>query len=259
MSANLLGALDSYRQQAGQSSLQGRLIKQCASDNSECTVLYSHCLPGEICEVIRKEASLAERAKYTLEWKVYDHDTPSNLKELLLLAGFTPGPVESVMALRLSEKALDLFKSSAYEIRPIRDPKCLVDVAAISREIGRPNIEEEQRRLALALQEDPEQMSVYVAYIDDEPVACGRIYFDQDSKIAELSGGRTKTTRRKQGLYNALVRARLMEAIRRRCKYVFVDALPTSEPILKKRGFEFLVHTQPFIYQPKPLTGKMGY
>jgi hypothetical protein len=253
MAVDLLRRLDLHRQQAGQSSLQGRLTKQYSGNGQECTVVYSHCTPGEIGKVIRKEISLAERAKYTLEWKVYGHDSPANLKEHLLLAGFSPGPVESLMALRLSPKALRAFQSPDYEIRAIRDPKHLIDVASISREIGRTNVEEERKRLALSLQVNPEQMSVYVAFIDSEPVACGRIYFDEESKIAELSGGRTKTTRRKQGLYTALVRARLKEAITRGCKYVFVDALPTSEPILKKRGFEFLIHTQPFVYRPKSL------
>jgi len=256
MAVDLLRRLDLHRQQDGQSSLQGRLTKQYESNGLECTIVYSHCTPGEIGQVIRKEISLAERAKYTLEWKVYDHDMPANLKEHLLLAGFSPGPVESLMALRLSQEALRAFQSPAYEIRPIRDPKRLMDVSAISREIGRTNVEEERKRLALTLQENPERMSVYVAYIDDEPVACGRIYFDEESKVAEISGGRTKTTHRKQGLYNALVSERLKEAIARGCTYVFVDALPTSEPILKKRGFEFLVHTQPFIYRPKSLGAK---
>jgi hypothetical protein len=62
----------------------------------------------------------------------------------------------------------------------------LMDVAAISREIGRTNVEEEQGRLALALRDTPDQMSVHVAYIDGEPVACGRIYFKENSDFAEL-------------------------------------------------------------------------
>ena len=36
------------------------------------------------------------------------------------------------------------------------------------------------------------------------------------------------------------------KAVRRGVAYVCVDALPTSEPILAKRGFEAVTYTQPF-------------
>ncbi len=38
--------------------------------------------------------------------------------------------------------------------------------------------------------------------------------------------------------------------------HAFVDALPTSEPILLKRGFQFVTHTQPFMYEPVPFGGQ---
>ena len=156
------------------------------------------------------------------------------------------------MVLPVSEAALAAFDAPPYDIRQIRDSKSLTDVAAISHEIGRTDVKEEQDRLALILQDTPDQMSVYVAYVEGEAVACGRIHFKENSEFAEICGGRTKTTHRRKGLYTALVAARLREAFERNRKYVFVDALPTSEPILGKRGFRFLIHTQPFVYRPAP-------
>ncbi|MGB6553356.1 MAG: GNAT family N-acetyltransferase [Candidatus Binataceae bacterium] len=252
MTADILERIDFERRSTGEPSLQGDVVRECTLDGSQCCIVYSHCATAqEVDEVIHREISRAEQRKYLLEWKVYDHDTPLDLKDRLLGAGFEPGPIESLMVLPVEEEALAAFEAPAYDLKHIDDPARLDDVAAISREIGRTNVDDEKRQLALALRDAPRQMSVYVAYIDDKPVACGRIDFKENSEFAELYGGRTKTTHRNLGLYTALVAARLKEALERNRKYVIVDALPTSEPILRKRGFQFVTHTQPFVYRPR--------
>lgn len=250
MIPDLLTRLDVERRAGGKLSTPGEVVREYSPDPSECIIVYSHCTAEEIDGVICNEISLAEAQNYTLEWKVYGHDTPPDLKERLLVAGFEPGPEESVIVLAVTEDAVAAWFAPAYEIRRIHDPEGLNDVAAIAREIGRTNIEEEKSRLARILQDTPDQVSIYVAYVDGEPVACGRIDFKASSEFAELYGGRTKTTHRNQGFYTALVAARLREALERNRKYLLVDAVPTSEPILRKRGFQFVTHTQPFVYRP---------
>lgn len=250
MTAEILKRLDFERRSSGELSRHGEVVRERSLDGTECLIVYSHFgTTREVDEVIHNEISLAEERKYILEWKVYDHDTPLNLKDRLLAAGLEAGPIESLMVLPIKEEALAAFEAPAYDLRRI-DDSGLDDVAAISREIGRTNVDEEKRRLALTLREAPDQMSVYVAYIDGEAVACGRIHFKENSQFAELCGGRTRASHRNQGLYTALVAARLKEALERNRKYIVVDALPTSEPILLKRGFQFVTHTQPFVYHP---------
>jgi len=51
-------------------------------------------------------------------------------------------------------------------------------------------------------------------------------------------------------LFAAVAAARLREAAARGRRYVFVDALPTSEPTLTRLGFVALTTTQPFTYEP---------
>ena len=247
--ADILRSLDLDRRAAGKPSTRGKVVREYAPDRSQCIIVYSHCAAEEIDEAIHDEISLAEAQKHTLEWKVYGHDTPPYLTERLLAAGFEPGPQESLMVLPVTEEALAAFDAPAYDIRRIHDAAGLNDVAAISHELGRANVEEEKNRLALVLQDTPDQMSVHVAYIDGEAVACGRIYFKESGEFADLAGGRTKTTHRNRGFYTALVAARLREALERNRKYVCVDALPTSEPILRKRGFQCVSQTQPFVYR----------
>ena len=216
-------------------------------------IVYSHCSGQDVDDVIRRAISLAEQQGYTLEWKVYGHDTPPDLKDRLLTARFEAEPVEKVMLLRISQESLAAFEAPAYEIRRVHGADGLDDVAAISSEIGRKNVEDEKERLRIMLRDSPHEMSIYVAYMDREAVACGRIYFSKGGEFAELAGGRTKTTHRNRGLYTALVAARLQEAFDRNYRYVCVDALPTSEPILRKRGFTAITDTQGFVYRPRSL------
>ena len=85
----------------------------------------------------------------------------------------------------------------------------------------------------------------------EEPASCGRVYFRSGGPYAELAGGRTKPTHRRKGLFTALVGSRLREAQQRGRTHVFVDALPTSAPTLRKRGFRFVTKTQPFVFEPE--------
>lgn len=252
--ADMLRILDRERRGAGEPAGRGGVVRERSPDDTECRIVYSHSSAGEIDYVIHDEVSRADSAGYTLEWKVYGHDAPSDLRDRLLAARFRPDAVESVLVLPLREAALAAFAAPAlaapaFEIK-ILPGTDLDDVAEIARETGRVNVEEETHRLSMALRAAPDEQSVHVAYVDGEPVAVGRIHFPRGSDVAELAGGRTKTTHRNRGVFTALVGARLREALARGRTHVFVDALPTSEPILRKRGFEFVTHTQPFVYEP---------
>ncbi len=227
------------------------MVRESSADGAECRIVYSRCAEEEVDEVIAAEVALARSGGYTLEWKTYGHDEPSDLGARLVAAGFAPEAPESVLALRLDDTALTAFDPTGFDVRRIADPRGLADYAAISREIGRRNAEEERERLARILRETPGAMSVHVAYVDGEPVAAGRVYFKEGSRFAELAGARTKTTHRRQGLFIAAVGARLREARDRDRTHVFVDALPTSESTLRKRGFELVTRTQPYIYEPE--------
>ncbi len=92
----------------------------------------------------------------------------------------------------------------------------------------------------------PNNMSVYITYVDGEPAACGRVYFHESSRFAALYGGNTRERFRERGLFTQLVAVRVREAVSRGIVDICVDALPTSEPIFRKCGFEIVTHTQPF-------------
>src|SRR5512144_84120 len=106
MTADILVSLDRDRRAAGEPSARGHLVREHSPDGTECRIAYSHCTAEEIDGVIRDEMSRADSGGYTLEWKLYDHDTPPGLADRLLAAGFEPDDEESVLVLPVSDSAL---------------------------------------------------------------------------------------------------------------------------------------------------------
>ena len=150
------------------------------------------------------------------------------------------------MVFTASEETLARFGTADADIRRVTDRKGLQEYQVIREEVRGRNCDKEIKQYALLLQNHPDTMSVYVAYVDGEPAACGRVYFHEQSKFAGLYGGNTRERFRKRGLFTQVVAARIREAVSRSVVNICVDALPTSEPILEKRGFVRLTYTQPF-------------
>lgn len=171
---------------------------------------------------------------------------------MLLASGFIPEPKERVLTAFITPEGLSRCEAVHYEIRQVDDAHGVEDLAEVSRDIGRENVGEEARRLLATLRDHPDTLRAYVAYVDGAPVACARLHFADTQPIAWLAGGRTKTAHRKRGLYTALVRRRFEDALARGCVALVVDALPTSEPILVKRGFRPISDKQAFVLPNTP-------
>jgi N-acetylglutamate synthase-like GNAT family acetyltransferase len=202
--------------------------------------------PDQVADAVSRERTLALAGGYALEWKVYGHDDVPQLADALLAAGYAANDKETVLGIALENTAWRRFIRPSADVRVVRDQAGLADVARISRAIGRLRVDEETRELGAALRERPDVLSMYVAYANGKPVSCGRLHHGQDPAVAELAGGRTVPEERNKGYFTAVVAARLNEAAERGRRYVFVDALPTSEPILRNLGFTTVTTTQPF-------------
>jgi GNAT superfamily N-acetyltransferase len=250
VNADFLVLLDDLRRVSGNPSQDGRVVREMSPDGSECRIVFSDCASAELDGVIGAEQARAAAAGYTLEWKTYGHDVPAELPARLLAAGFEPDDQERVLVLPVTDRTIASFGDSPYQIRRVDDTAGLADYADIAREIGRQDPEDEKEKLAAELRDGPDGQSVYIAYVDGTPAASGRVYFTPGSPCAELAGGRTRTTHRRHGLFTALVASRLREAKDRGHTHVFVDALPTSDPTLTKRGFQFVTTTTPYVYEP---------
>jgi len=195
-------------------------------------------------ELIAGEVAHHRAEKASFEWKFYSHDRPADLLPRLRRHGLVAGASEAVMVYDLSEGP----------------PSCAIGDCVVTR-ITRPDQIEDYRRvaeealgkkygftcdrLADALSRGSTHHLGYVAYAGAEPAAIGRLYTHPLSAFGGLYGGTTREAYRRRGFYHALLAARSADAIELGARYLLVDALPTSRPILERLGFQRLTDTVP--------------
>ena len=196
-------------------------------------------------DAIREQVSYFESIGQSFEWKLYDYDQPSDLKERLGSHGFIVEEAEAIMVLDLENAPEIFWQPVRHHIRRIIDPEKLVDVQSVEQQVWDEDSSWVLHFLGDALNKYPEQMSVYVAYIDEQPASAAWIFYPEHSQFASLWGGATVSSFRKQGLFTALLAVRAQEAKARQVRYLTVDAMPMSRPILEKLGFEMIAYSYP--------------
>jgi hypothetical protein len=162
------------------------------------------------------------------EWKYYSHDGPE-LRESLLAAGLEPDEEETVV---VAEAASIPPPPDDVELR--EDPEAFLELAI--RVFGR-----DQGSVM------PDEAVAVVAFVDGQPVSSGRVDLDPGVEFAGLFGGVTLPEYRGRGLYRATVARRAEIAREAGYRFLYVDALPTSRPILERNGFVKLTTTTPFV------------
>ena len=170
-------------------------------------------------------AALRAREGYR-EWTYYEHDGPE-LRERLLATGLEPGDEETVV---VAEAAAIPPPPSEVELRD--DAEAFVELARTIFGRGGGGI--------------PRHSAAVVAFVDGRPVSGGRVDLDPGVEFAGLFGGVTLPEFRRRGLYRATVARRAELARERGYRWLYVDALPTSRPILERLGFVRLTTTTPF-------------
>jgi hypothetical protein len=211
----------------------------------EGVITYSQLDEAQADAAIREQVSYFESMRQGFEWKLYDYDQPPNLKARLQSFGFVVDEAEAIMVLDLEEAPEIIRQSVLHPVQRITDPEKLSDVLAVQRQVWNEDFSSLGEYLRGALSQDPEQMSVYVVYVNEQPASAAWIYFPKHSKFASLWGGSTVSGFRQQGLYTALLAVRAQEAQARRVRYLTVDASAMSRPILEKFGFERLAYSYP--------------
>jgi GNAT superfamily N-acetyltransferase len=202
---------------------------------------------GDERRLIREQVAWFELRDLPFEWKVYDFDSPSNLRQLLELEGFVSDPPEAFLVYSvdraLPSKAVD---SPRIEIRQAAaDDSTIDDFVKIQASVWQRDFSWLERDLRDTMRAHPDQLSVYCAYRDGVPVGAGKIHFAPNSRFADIRGGSVVEEARGQGIYSLLLQRRLEEAKARGYAYLAVDAAPMSRPILERAGFDPVCGTCP--------------
>jgi len=225
------------------------------ANQGESMVIYSRLNSTNADDIIRAEIAYFEELGHNFEWKVYDYDSPPDLKARLLAHGFEIGDTEAVLVLDLEATPAVLLQPVTHDVRRLIRPDQLDDVAAVQRAVW-PEADYLpwlKQRLADDLQLDPDHLSIYVAYMEDKPASCAWITFHEGSQFAGLWGGSTTPEYRQRGLYTALVATRLQEARQRGVRFLTIDASSMSRAVLEKHGFRLLTYTYPCRWHIKPV------
>lgn len=213
------------------------VIRYVSEDGPPHFILYRRLAGADVEAVIDEELAyfgpLGE-----VEWKVFAHDQPADLRRRLVAHGFEAEEPEVVMVLDL-EQASRLDVSALPDnvsVRRLESASQLKDVRQIEQIVWQDDFAWLTERLAtdLAL---PGYLSVYAAYVDGQPACAGWIYFHANGQFADLWGGSTVPEHRERGLYTAVLAARVQEAAERGYRFLTVDASPMSRPIVAKYGF----------------------
>jgi GNAT superfamily N-acetyltransferase len=182
------------------------------------------------------------------EWKHYSHDTPADLPERLIAAGLAPDPAESLLVAEIAALDLDVPPPAGVELREVAGAEGADALVAVHDEVFGEDHSGLRRVLLAALEREPVAIVGVVAFAGPKPVAAARVELNAGTDFASLWGGGTLPAWRRKGVFRALVAHRAALAAARGFRYLQVDAMPTSEPILRRLGFVELATTTPFMH-----------
>lgn len=213
-------------------------------------VLFSRFADEYADEAIRQQITHYQSQKLPFEWKVYDHDSPPDLRARLVLQGFKPREREVVMVLNVREAQPRLLRSPHVDIRRLTDVDQLPELTALLFRVYGVDFAYLERLLGDDLRQRPYFSSIYTAYVHDELAGVGWIQFPARSQFTSLWGGTVLPEFRGRGIYRALLAARVQEAIRRGYSLVIIEAPRPCQGLAEKFGFHFLTHAHSCLWQP---------
>ena len=192
----------------------------------------------------------------TVEWKTRCHDTPADIADRLIAAGFIAEERETV--LMASAKEISRQSAPAPTGVVVRRTTADEDI----RRIVTMKLEDEPfdggevlnwlaDDLILRLHSGQDELAVFVAEAGDQMVAAAWMAHEPGAKVAGFWGGSTLTAWRRRGIYRSLVTQRSRLAVACGAQCLHVDASDNSCPILKKLGFVEIATTTPYIWTPK--------
>ncbi|MEU9338333.1 GNAT family N-acetyltransferase [Streptomyces sp. NPDC048290] len=229
----------------------GRVVRQTAPAHGWNGVLWSDLDESTADAAIARQIADFTALGREFEWKVYGHDLPVDLGQRLASAGFTPEPEETLMIGEVADLDLDADAPDGIRIVPVTDPAGVDLAVAVHERAFGTDGSRLRRRMLAQLQADPDAVVAVLALAGDEPVSAARLELAPGARFAGLWGGGTVESWRGRGVYRALVAHRARVAVANGFRYLQVDALAASRPILERLGFQPLTTTTPYLYVPQ--------
>lgn len=189
--------------------------------------------------VIDRELEYFSPMNQPFTWKVYDHDLLPSLTSKLTARNFTEDDdPATVMVLDVNQAPGRLLEPARVDIRRITNRDGLKDIIHVLDGVYGGHNAWVNERIGGHL-EIPGYLSLYAAYVDDQPVSIAWSYFPR-GHFATLFGGTTLAEYRNRGLYTSLLAVRVKEIRERGYPFAIVETGNMSRPIVVKHGFQHL-------------------
>lgn len=210
-------------------------------------VVWSMLTDEDADAVIAEEVGRLREWGRPFEWKYFSHDHPADLPRRLEAAGLIPEDEEAVMVGAVEELDLDIEPPAGVEVRSVSNTAEVTALLDVHEEVFGARADWIGRMLERSLDVKHPPVVGVVAWADGQPVCEARVDFQEGTDFATLWGGATVPEWRGKGIYRAVVAFRGRMARDRGHRYLQVDALPTSRPILERLGFVQLTTTTPYV------------
>ncbi|WP_240311151.1 GNAT family N-acetyltransferase, partial [Vibrio cholerae] len=191
--------------------------------------------------IVKEQLAYFNKLNLCFEWKTYSTDKPSNIGDVLLANGFEKEASESFMVLDLSKTAGESFDES--QITEVSDSVGIRDAIRVQEQVWGGDFDWQYNYLLSLKEHSPDSVSIYVVYVNDQPVTSAWLTFNGSSPFSGIWGGSTIEEFRGNGYYSLLLNKRIAEAKSKGVKYLIIDASDMSKPIVSKRGFEIVATT----------------
>jgi GNAT superfamily N-acetyltransferase len=192
----------------------------------------------------------ADRAEW--EWKLYEHDTPADLPERLLAAGFEREEEEAVLvssAKELLAGTTAVAPPEGVTLGEVRDRPSIRALLRLQSEVFGADDADREGAMLAGISQDPSTVAALMASAAGEPVAAARLEFYPGTDFAGLWGTCTHPRWERRGIFRALVAEAARIADERGFRWIQLDAVPESRAILLRLGFQEIARTTPFIYR----------
>ncbi|MGF0173908.1 GNAT family N-acetyltransferase [Streptomyces sp. Marseille-Q5077] len=228
----------------------GGVVRQVSSAHGWNGILWSDLDEASVDGAIDGQIAHFSGLGREFEWKLYGHDLPADLGQRLRDAGFAPQPEETLMIGEVADLTLDAELPADIRVLPVTDRAGVDLVTEVHEKAFGTDGSALRHQLLGRLTAAPDTVVAVVALAGDTPVSAARMELVPGTRFAGLWGGGTVEGWRGRGLYRALVAHRARAAADRGYRYLQVDAMPTSRPILERLGFEPLTTTTPYLFTP---------
>jgi len=231
------------------------LVRHVGAPGLPSWIIWHDLTDADVDTVIADEVGYWAALDQEVEWKLHDHDLPTDLRERLVAAGFEPDEDEALMALDLRLAPDWVAVDGGHDVRAV-GPDGLADVATVIAGVWPDEVDDVMDRYRDDGLAATERTRFFVGYDGAAPVAAGWCEASSDvTPFLGLWGGAVLPTHRGRGLYRAIVAARARHALARGFRYLTVDAGPMSRPILERLGFAHLATITACTWRPPRVDG----